>query len=39
MKIDRLAAILYAFVSVGVIAFQFALAAGVPWGEFAMGGL
>lgn len=34
----RLAASVYAIVSVGVIAFQLALAAGAPWGEFAMGG-
>jgi cell shape-determining protein MreD len=34
----RLAAFVYAIVNVGVIAFQLALAAGVPWGEFAMGG-
>jgi hypothetical protein len=33
-----LAAIVYAIVIVGVIAFQLALAAGAPWGEFAMGG-
>jgi hypothetical protein len=34
----RLAAFVYAIVNVGVIAFQLALAAGAPWGEFAMGG-
>jgi hypothetical protein len=34
----RFAALVYAVVSVGVIAFQLALAAGAPWGEFAMGG-
>jgi hypothetical protein len=34
----RLAASVYAIVIVGVIAFQLALAAGAPWGEFAMGG-
>lgn len=34
----RLAAILYAVISFGVIAFQIALAAGAPWGAFAMGG-
>jgi hypothetical protein len=34
----RLAAFVYVIVIVGVIAFQLALAAGAPWGEFAMGG-
>src|SRR5688572_31209446 len=38
MTIRRLSAILYAIVSVIVIAFQIALAAGAPWGEYAMGG-
>jgi len=38
MAIKRAAALLYAIVSAGVIAFQIALAAGAPWGEFAMGG-
>ena len=38
MKKDRLAGIVYAVVSVGVIAFQIALALGAPWGEYAMGG-
>ena len=38
MKKDRLAGIVYAVVSAGVIAFQIALAAGAPWGEYAMGG-
>ena len=28
----------YAIVSAGVVAFQLALAAGAPWGSFAMGG-
>jgi cell shape-determining protein MreD len=32
------AAITYGIVSLRVIAFQIALAAGVPWGEYAMGG-
>ena len=32
------AAILFAAVTVGVIAFQFALALGAPWGAYAMGG-
>jgi hypothetical protein len=34
----RTTALLYATVSAGVIAFQLALAAGAPWGEYAMGG-
>jgi hypothetical protein len=33
-----MAAFLYAIISSGVVAFQVALAAGVPWGAFAMGG-
>jgi hypothetical protein len=33
-----LSARIYAIVSAGVIAFQLALAAGAPWGEYAMGG-
>ncbi len=32
------AAIVFAVVSVGVIAFQIALALGAPWGAYAMGG-
>ncbi len=38
MNISRGAALLYTTVSVGVVAFQIALAVGVPWGEYAMGG-
>ena len=38
MNIKRVAAIIYAIVSLGVIAFQIALAAGAPWGAYAMGG-
>ena len=38
MTIRRLSAILYAIVSGVVVAFQIALAAGAPWGEYAMGG-
>ena len=38
MDIARLAAILYAIVTFGVVAFQIALAAGAPWGAYAMGG-
>lgn len=32
------AAILFSIVTLGVIAFQIALAAGAPWGAYAMGG-
>ena len=32
------AAILFALVTLGAVAFQLALALGAPWGEFAMGG-
>jgi hypothetical protein len=39
MKFGRAAALLYAAVSVGVVAFQVALAAGAPWGAYAMGGV
>lgn len=38
MHIRCAAALLYAAVSAGAIAFQFALAAGAPWGADAMGG-
>ena len=38
MDIRRAAALLYAAVSAGVAAFQIALAAGAPWGAYAMGG-
>jgi hypothetical protein len=38
MEIVRVAAILYAIVTLGVVAFQIALAAGAPWGAYAMGG-
>ena len=38
MKISRMAAIIYALVSLIVVAFQIALAAGAPWGVYAMGG-
>jgi hypothetical protein len=33
-----MAALLYTIISSGVVAFQIALAAGAPWGAFAMGG-
>ena len=38
MNISRGAALLYTTVSAGVVAFQIALAVGVPWGAYAMGG-
>ena len=38
MVMKRVAAIIYAIVSLGVVAFQIALAAGAPWGAYAMGG-
>ncbi len=34
----RGAALLYASATAGVVAFQIALAAGMPWGAYAMGG-
>jgi hypothetical protein len=37
-RLGRAAALLYAGVSVGVVVFQVALAAGAPWGAYAMGG-
>jgi hypothetical protein len=38
MKKSRLAALVYGVISLAVIAFQIALAAGAPWGAYAMGG-
>jgi hypothetical protein len=38
MSLGRLAAIVYTFISAGVVAFQLALALGAPWGAYAMGG-
>lgn len=38
MTLTRSAAIVYAILSSLVIAFQIALAAGAPWGAYAMGG-
>lgn len=38
MKAAHIAAITYAIISAGVVAFQLALAAGMPWGAYAMGG-
>jgi hypothetical protein len=39
MKLGRAAALVYAAVSAGVVAFQVALAAGAPYGAYAMGGV
>jgi hypothetical protein len=38
MSIARAAAIVYAIIILGVVVFQIALAAGAPWGAYAMGG-
>jgi hypothetical protein len=38
MSALRIAALVYAVISGVVVAFQCALAAGVPWGQYAMGG-
>jgi hypothetical protein len=38
MDTPAFAALMFAFVAVGVIAFQVALALGAPWGTYAMGG-
>ena len=38
MRASQVAALAYAGASIIVILFQLALAAGVPWGEYAMGG-
>ena len=38
MTLARPAALVYSTLSVGVVAFQIALAAGAPWGAYAMGG-
>ena|SRR5215216_1376972 len=38
LNVARVAAIIYAIVMVGVVVFQIALAAGAPWGAYAMGG-
>lgn len=36
--LKRIAALIYTIISIAVVAFQVALAAGAPWGAFAMGG-
>ena len=38
MEIATVAAVLFAVVAGGVVAFQLALALGAPWGAYAMGG-
>ncbi len=38
MTAAQLAAIVYALATAVVVGFQVALAAGAPWGEYAMGG-
>jgi hypothetical protein len=38
MNIKRIAALVYAIISAGIVVFQAALAAGAPWGAYAMGG-
>jgi hypothetical protein len=38
MGARRISAIVYGVVTVGVVAFQIAMAAGLPWGAYAMGG-
>jgi len=38
MQRHRFAALIYGVVSLGVVVFQLALAAGAPWGAYAMGG-
>jgi hypothetical protein len=38
MGARRISAIVYAVITVGIVAFQMAMAAGMPWGSYAMGG-
>ena len=38
VDIARVAAIIYAIIILGVVIFEIALAAGAPWGAYAMGG-
>jgi cytochrome bd-type quinol oxidase subunit 2 len=38
MSLPDVLALAYALVTVGVVAFQVALALGAPWGQYAMGG-
>ena len=39
MTLARASAFFYAAISAGVVAFQLALAAGAPWGAYALGGM
>ena len=38
MTMQRVAAITYGIITLGIVAFQVALTAGAPWGAYAMGG-
>src|SRR5215208_3420121 len=38
MTLRQIAAVLYTIISLGIVPFQIALAAGAPWGAYAMGG-
>ena len=38
MRLSRAAALVYAALTAGIVVFQLALAAGAPWGAYAMGG-
>jgi len=38
VTLKRFSALAYAVITAGIVLFQLALAAGMPWGEFAMGG-
>lgn len=38
MNARRVAALVFAVLALGVVAFQLALAAGAPWGAYALGG-
>jgi hypothetical protein len=38
MRAMRIAAIVFAVATAGIVAFQLALALGAPWGDYAMGG-
>jgi hypothetical protein len=38
MRARRVSAIVYAAITVGIVTFQIAMAAGMPWGAYAMGG-
>ncbi|MBX3013482.1 MAG: hypothetical protein KF832_18320 [Caldilineaceae bacterium] len=37
-KTKRIAALIYAMLTLGIVLFQLALALGAPWGAYAMGG-